>query len=658
MVSSSSWHAEKRRTRTARRTPLRAPTLRTSQPIRGREGSVIVVRFRFAIGLLFLSLLPLACGDDESMGPGGGGGADGSSSQDDGSTETKPDKPQATGGSSNGDDASGGNANGPDVAQRSLAVAPNGQANYGDGVIGYRSDPEAKSGVDGLPNGFGGAFAVAGGGRRQFPALPTMIRSEPTFVEENPFIAPADDTTSTFSIDSNTASYVLSRQSVAIRELPDPETVQVEGFLNYFDFNFEQPAGENPLSVYTELAPCPWNPARQLLMVGLEGQEVSLEEVPPAHITFLIDVSGSMYGETKLDLVKLGLKSVALQLRPDDSLSIVTYAGDAKLALENEPGDHKVDIVDEINALEAGGSTNGAAGLQMAYELAEQHFREGGTNRILLATDGDFNVGLSTAGALQDFVEEKRQLGLFMSVLGYGMSSSGSAIAESIAHAGDGVYFQIDSAAETRRALTYALSGVLMTVAADVKWRVSFNPEFIKGYRLLGYERLLLSEEEFFSEWTNAGELGAGLTTTALFELIPADSEEMLPTAAEGTIPDLPGMGGASGLGGAGGLSGSTESPDGLIDVMVHYRRSDEWQQRQLVRHLEPDDAQELPSVKFMFAAGMAEFAMRLRGSQYMPDYDPNLLVQQLELALPLDEQGAVEEAVFFLQDVLDIVDD
>jgi Ca-activated chloride channel homolog len=624
--------------------------------MRGQEGSVIVVHLRFAFGLLFLSLLPLACGDAESTGRGGEGGvdADGSSeSKPDGPAPATPEKPRATGGS-----ASGGGANGPAVVERSLAVAPNGQANYGDGVISYRSDPEAKTGVDGLPSGFGGASSLASVGRRQFPTLPTMIRSEPTFVEENPFIAPADDTTSTFSIDSNTASYVLSRQSVAIRELPDPETVLVEGFLNYFDFNFEQPAEEDPLSVYTELAPCPWNPARQLLMVGLEGQEVSLEEVPPAHITFLVDVSGSMRGETKLDLVKLGLKSVTLQLRPDDTLSIVTYSDEATIVLENEPGDHKVDIVDEINALQADGSTNGAAGLQMAYELAETHFRPGGTNRILLATDGDFNVGLSTSGELQDFVEEKRQLGVFMSVLGYGMSSSGSKIAEAIAHAGDGVYFHIDSAAETRRALTYALSGVLMTVAADVKWRVSFNPEFIKGYRLLGYEGLLLSEEEFFSEWTNAGELGAGLTTTALFELIPADSEEALPPAAEGTIPDASGMGGGGGFGGAGGLPGSTESPDGLIDVTVHYRRSDEWKQRQLIRHLEPEDAQELPSVKFMFAAGMAEFAMRLRGSQYMPAYDPNLLVDQLELALPLDEDGAVAQAVFFLQDVLDIVGD
>jgi Ca-activated chloride channel family protein len=349
---------------------------------------------------------------------------------------------------------------------------------------------------------------------------------------------------------------------------------------------------------------------------------------------------------------------VALQLRPDDTLSIVTYSDDARVVLENEPGDHKVDIVDEINALNASGSTNGAAGLQMAYDLAEEHFRPGGTNRILLATDGDFNVGLSTTGALQDFVEEKRQLGVFMSVLGYGMSYSGSEVAKTIAHAGDGVYFHIDSLAETRRALTYALSGVLMTVAADVKWRVSFNPKLIKGYRLLGYEGLLLSEEEFFSEWTNAGELGAGLTTTALFELIPVGSEEMLPSAAEGTIPDLLGMGGIGGLGGAGGASGSSESPEGLIDVMVHYRPSDEWKQRQLVRHLGPEDAQPLPSVKFMFAAGMAEFAMRLRGSQYMPDYDPNLLIKQLELALPLDEEGAVAEASFFLQDVLDIVED
>jgi len=611
-----------------------------------------------AIVFLLFPLLPVACGDDESMGPGGGeGGADGSipneSGGSGGSPTTKPDKPGATGGS-----MTGGDGNGPAVIERSLAVAPSGQTNYGDGVIGYGSGPEPSTGMTGLPSGFGGAFATAPGGRRRVPTLPTMIRTEPTFVDENPFIAPADDTTSTFSIGSNPASYVLSRQSIATRELPDPETVLVEGFLNYFDFNYQQPTGEDPLSVYTELAPCPWNPARQLLMVGLEGQEVELEEIPPAHITFLVDVSGSMGGENKLELLKLGLKSVTLQLRPDDTLSLVTYSDDARIVLENEPGDHKVDIVDEINALEASGSTNGAAGLQMAYELAEEHFREGGTNRILLATDGDFNVGLSTTGALQDFVEEKRQLGVFMSVLGYGMSPSGSNIAEAIAQAGDGAYFHIDSLAETRRALTHSLSGVLMTVAADVKWRVLFNPEHIKGYRLLGYEGLLLSEEEFFSEWTNAGELGAGLTTTALFELIPKDSEEELPLAAEGTIPDPLGMGGAGGFGGGSGADGSSESPDGLIDVMVHYRRSDEWTQRQLVRHVEPEDAQELPSRKFMFAAGIAEFAMRLRGSQYMPAYDPNILVEQLELGLPLDEEGAVEEAIFFYQDVLDIVVD
>ncbi len=637
---------------------------------------------QLAIGLLFFPLVPFACADDGGQAGGLGGGGMSSYEQSEGlaggtaktaDSATSGDREESGSGgrSSEGRAATGGTSSGPAVIERSLEVTSDGEQSYGESAIGYRRNLKAHTGEAtdpfGGPVGFGGAFATTFRDPGQALALPSMIRSEPTFVEENPFIAASKDTTSTFSIDSDTASYVMSRQSVSMRELPEPDVVQVEGFLNYFDFNFEEPEDEEPLSLYTELAPCPWNPARQLLMIGLEGQEVSLEEIPPAHITYLIDVSASMSGENKLDLLKLGLKSVTLQLRPDDTLTIVTYSDEAKVVMENEPGDHKVSIIDEINALHAEGSTNGAAGLQTAYELAEKHFQEGGTNRILLATDGDFNVGLSTSGALQEFVEEKRQRGLYMSVLGYGMSPSGSKIAETIAQAGDGVYFHIDSVLETRRALTYALSGVLMTVAADVKWRVLFNPEFVKGYRLLGYEGLLLSEEEFFSEWTNAGELGAGLTTTAMFEIIPAESDEGIPQAADGTIPDrlsgFGGAGGANGLGGFGGtsswdvLDGSTEVPDGLIDVMVHFRRSDEWDQRQLIRHLEPEDAQDLPTRKFMFAAGMAEFAMRLRGSQYMPDYDPNLLLEQLQLALPLDDEGAVAESIFFYQDVLDLTE-
>lgn len=624
-------------------------------------------RFRFAVGLLLVPWLPVACGDGDSMGPDGGGGADGPS-QDGGH---KPPKPGGTGGTAmgagSGGAASGGNHNGPAVIERNLEVAPNGQENYGEDKISYRSDPEPEQGVSAFPNGFGGAFSLVDEGRRPPAALPRMIRSEPTFVDENPFIAPADDATSTFSIDSNTASYVLSRQAVARRELPDPETVRVEGFLNYFDFNFQEPTGVDPLALYTEVAPCPWNPARQLLMVGLEGQEVSLEEMPPAHLMFVVDVRRHMAGETKLDLVKLGLKSVALQLRPEDSLSILALGDQPRIVLENEPGDRKIHIIDEINSLTPGGDWYWRETLDWAYEIAQEHFRDGGTNRVFVATDGNQGTIIGD-GVLEALADGNRDRGIFTSVLGYGIPASLREQAEATAHAGDGAYFEIDSAAETRRALTYALSGTLMTVAADVKWRVSFNPELIKGYRLLGYEERLLSEEEFFSEWTNAGELGAGLTTTALFELIPANSEESLPTAAEGTIPDPLGMGGIGGMGGGStrggdagggeGLGGSTGSPDGLIDVMVNYRRSDERTQRQLVRHLASEDAQPLPTVKFMFAAGIAEFAMRLRGSQYMPDYDPNLLLDQLELALPLDEVGVVAESTYFLQDVLDIVDD
>jgi len=472
-------------------------------------------------------------------------------------------------------------------------------------------------------------------------------------VVENPFWTTADAAVSTFSIDADSGSYTLARAAIRDGVLPDPESVRVEEFLNYFHFHYAQPEADKPLAMYTELGACPWNPQHELLLLGIQGQEVDATSAPAANLVYLLDVSGSMGEASKLPLLKRGFRMLTSQLRDQDRVSIVTYAGQESVVLEGVSGDQKDVIDDALAALESGGSTNGEGGIQKAYELAETYFIEGGTNRVLLATDGDFNVGLSNVDELVDLIATKRQTGVFLSVYGFGSAWDGGnyqdEVAEQLADNGNGVYFFIDGEEEARRAFIYTLSGSLITVAKDVKLQVEFNPERVGGYRLIGYENRLLANTDFSNDAVDAGELGASMSVTALYELVPPGAVGSMPAPIPGTVPEIP-------------EDDPTAEPepqypamarDDLAQIRIRYKDSDSDVSQLLLTTGNRSMWRDQSSAKFLFAAGVAEFAMMLRGSQYLPAQRGDAVREQMLLALPLDGEGAVSEVGDMVSDAL-----
>ncbi len=312
--------------------------------------------------------------------------------------------------------------------------------------------------------------------------------------------------------------------------MPPPDAVRIEEMINYFKYDYPEPRGEHPFSVYTELAVCPWNTRHQLLHVGLRGKSIDKSSLPPSNLVFLIDVSGSMNVPNKLPLLKSAFGLLVNELRPQDHVAIVVYAGAAGLVLESTPGNKKEVIMNAINNLEAGGSTAGGAGLRLAYSEASENYVKGGNNRIILATDGDFNVGESSNGGMERLVEENRERGIFMTVLGFGMGNIKDDKMEIIADKGNGNYSYIDNLQEARRVLVREFGGTLFTIAKDVKFQIEFNPAKVQSYRLIGYENRLLNDEDFNDDTKDAGEMGSGHNVTALYELVPAGSDERVPS--------------------------------------------------------------------------------------------------------------------------------
>jgi len=349
-------------------------------------------------------------------------------------------------------------------------------------------------------------------------------------VNENGFKNVNNNPLSTFSIDVDNASYSNIRRFINMGELPPADAVRIEEMINYFKYDYPEPKGEHPFSVYTELAVCPWNIKHQLLQVGLRGKSIDKSSLPPSNLVFLIDVSGSMSDVNKLPLLKSAFSLLVNELRAQDRVAIVVYAGAAGLVLESTPGNRKEAILAAIDNLEAGGSTAGGAGLKLAYAQAEKNFIKGGNNRIILATDGDFNVGESSNGGMERLVEEKRELGVFITVLGFGMGNVKDDKMELIADKGNGNYSYIDNLQEARKVLVREFGGTLFTIAKDVKFQIEFNPAKVASYRLIGYENRLLNDEDFNDDTKDAGEMGSGHNVTALYELIPAGSDEKMPS--------------------------------------------------------------------------------------------------------------------------------
>lgn len=344
-------------------------------------------------------------------------------------------------------------------------------------------------------------------------------------IHENGFRKVLDHALSTFSIDVDAASYSNMRRFINNGQLPPKDAVRIEEMINYFNYEYENPTGKDPFSINTELARAPWNEKHLIAQIGLQGKKIDLEDLPASNIVFLLDVSGSMSAPNKLPLLKSAFKLLVNELRPQDKVSIVVYAGAAGVVLEPTDGNDKKKIMDALDQLQAGGSTAGGAGINLAYKLAKEQFVKGGNNRVVLATDGDFNVGASSNAEMERLIEEKRQEGVFLTVLGFGMGNYKDSKMETLADKGNGNYAYIDNMKEAKKVLVNEFGGTMFTIAKDVKIQVEFNPSVVQAYRLIGYENRLLNDEDFNDDKKDAGELGSGHTVTALYEIIPVGVE-------------------------------------------------------------------------------------------------------------------------------------
>lgn len=427
--------------------------------------------------------------------------------------------------------------------------------------------------------------------------------------DRNPVKLASEQPVSTFSVDVDTGSYSNVRRFLNGGSLPPEDAVRVEELINYFGYDYPAPAGrDRPFSVVTAVAPAPWNADKLLLQVGLKGYEVPAANRAAANLVFLVDVSGSMQSQDKLPLLKSAFRLLTRQLRGTDSVALVVYAGAAGAVLEPTPGDQQAKISAALERLEAGGSTNGAGGIRLAYDLARQGHVRGGINRVVLATDGDFNVGTTDFDALIDIVERERDGGISLTALGFGTGNYNDELLERLADAGNGNYAYIDTLGEGRKVLVEQLSGTLQTIAKDVKIQVEFNPAAVAEYRLIGYENRLLRREDFNNDRIDAGEIGAGHTVTALYELTLTDSPARL-------IDPLRYGGSPSG---PAGTAGATE----LAHVRLRYKAPDSATSRQIAQSVGRADIRPLTGLRELrFAAAVAAFGEKLRGGEYLDGF-------------------------------------
>ena len=429
-------------------------------------------------------------------------------------------------------------------------------------------------------------------------------------VQENAFFAVKNAPLSTFSLDVDNASYTNVRRFLNEGQLPPRDAVRVEEMLNYFRYSYPAPptASPDPVRISTELAVCPWNAAHQLARIGIQARRVETAKLPPANLVFLVDVSGSMDSPDRLPLVQAGLKLLVKQLRPQDHVALVAYAGAAGLVLPPTPGSQPQVILDAIERLRAGGSTAGGAGLRLAYSTAKQSFVKDGNNRVILATDGDFNVGESSDAAMEQLIVDQRESGVFLTVLGCGRGNLRDSRMETLADKGNGNYAYLDNLDEAGRVLVAQFGGTLFTVAKDVKLQIEFNPARVANYRLVGYENRLLAAEDFNNDRKDAGELGAGHTVTALYEIVPVGSPQPVTDALKYQQPQT-----AENV--ANSLSGAAKSE--VLTVKLRYKEPQGSSSKLLAETLAGTaNGIEKASPDFRFAAAVAQFGMLLRQSE------------------------------------------
>jgi Ca-activated chloride channel family protein len=449
-----------------------------------------------------------------------------------------------------------------------------------------------------------GAYVPAPTAQAPVQATPEFNTEGYEHITENRFLKATDQPLSTFSIDVDTASYSNARRFLSQGSLPPKDAIRVEEWLNYFSYDYAGPTDEKPFAVHSEISQCPWNEQHKLVRIGIKGKTLTEENVPPRNLVFLLDVSGSMDDPNKLPLVKEGLSMLTHNLRPQDSIAMVVYAGASGLVLPATSGKERGRILAALDQLQAGGSTNGGDGIRLAYSVAQQSFKKGGINRVILATDGDFNVGTTSEGELTRLIEDKRKSGVFLTVLGFGTGNVKDNTMEMLADKGNGNYAYIDTAAEANKVLVREAGSTLITIAKDVKLQVEFNPARVQSYKLIGYENRVLAKEDFNDDKKDAGEIGAGHSVTALYEIVPVGA----PNPAVPSVDPLKYQA-------TGALSPAAAGGE-LMTVAVRYKQptSDTSTKFSVVVN---DNARPLAeaSTDYRFGVAVANIALLLRGS-------------------------------------------
>ncbi len=459
-------------------------------------------------------------------------------------------------------------------------------------------------------------------------------------IDENDFKLVSASPLSTFSIDVDRASYTNVRRFIQDGTRPPIDAVRIEEMVNYFPYDWGDIAGEHPFAVTTEVTQAPWKREHRLVRIGLHAPSVDIRHLPPSNLVFLLDVSGSMDSPDKLPLLKSAFALLVDQLRPQDRVAIVVYAGAAGLVLPSTPGNQQDRILGALEQLRAGGSTAGGEGLQLAYETAREHYIDGGNNRIILATDGDFNVGPSSDGEMVRLIEKERESGVFLTVLGFGTGNLKDSKMEQIADHGNGNFHYVDGLLEARKVLVEEMGGTLLTLAKDVKLQIEFNPARVEGYRLIGYENRLLADEDFNDDTKDAGELGAGHTVTALYEVVPADAgvprvvDELRYQPRANDPPP-------------------SEFEDEMLYVKVRYKDPDG--EKSMVLGQAVADRSGMPSTDFRFATAVAGFGMLLRESPYAGTFTLDDVVKLAERGKGDDPRGYRGEFIRLVEATRDL---
>jgi Ca-activated chloride channel family protein len=469
---------------------------------------------------------------------------------------------------------------------------------------------------------------------------PMPIASSESYsaIAENEYKFTNKDPLNTFSIDVDRASYSNMRRFINNGSLPPADAVRIEEMINYFEYDYDAPKGKDPVAIFTEMAPAPWNTDHKLLHVGIKAKEIEKDNLPPSNMVFLIDVSGSMSAHNKLPLLKSGMKMLVNEMRAQDKVAIVVYAGAAGLVLESTPGNEKDKIIAAIDRLNSGGSTAGGAGINLAYATAAAGFLKEGNNRIILATDGDFNVGASSDQAMQSLIEKKREEGVFLTVLGFGMGNYKDSKMEILADKGNGNYAYIDNLSEARKTLVREFGSTLFTVAKDVKIQVEFNPAYVLAYRLIGYENRKLNNEDFNDDKKDAGEMGAGHVVTALYEIVPVGA------SLSGSIDPLKYQ-----------AAQKVQKPAVLSNEMatlkLRYKEPEQNQSKLITQVVSKKDVKdEIDSDNLKWSASLAQFGMLLRNSEYKGNTSYEGMIDLAQSALGEDSEGYRRECLMLMK--------